>query len=81
MDVPPEDTTEAVLRFAREVRSFRSTGDMPKVEGGVKDPYPAGPTRQRMARGRMNAPGCAGEFRATVGDGLADDLREVTPCP
>jgi len=40
VSVLPEDTAEAVLCFACQVRSLRSTGDMLNVDGRVKDSYP-----------------------------------------
>ncbi|HVF03025.1 MAG TPA: bifunctional aldolase/short-chain dehydrogenase [Rubrobacteraceae bacterium] len=39
-NVLPENIAEAVLHFASEVRSSRSTGNILNVDGGVKDAYP-----------------------------------------
>jgi NAD(P)-dependent dehydrogenase (short-subunit alcohol dehydrogenase family) len=38
--VLPEDIAEAVLHFASEHRSSRSTGNVLNIDGGVKDAYP-----------------------------------------
>ena len=38
--VLPENIAEAVLHFASEARSSRSTGNVLNVDGGVKDSYP-----------------------------------------
>jgi rhamnulose-1-phosphate aldolase/alcohol dehydrogenase len=40
VNVLPEDIAEAVLHFASEHRSSRSTGNVLNVDGGVKDSYP-----------------------------------------
>ena len=40
LNVLPENIAEAVLYFASEVRSSRSTGNVLNVDGGVKDAYP-----------------------------------------
>src|SRR5829696_541690 len=40
VNVLPEDIAEAVLHFASEQRSSRSTGNVLNVDGGVKDAYP-----------------------------------------
>jgi len=40
VNVLPEDIAEAVLHFASEARSSRSTGNVLNVDGGVKDAYP-----------------------------------------
>jgi rhamnulose-1-phosphate aldolase/alcohol dehydrogenase len=40
VNVKPENIAEAVLHFASEVRSSRSTGNVLNVDGGVKDAYP-----------------------------------------
>ena len=40
LSVLPEDVAEAVLHFASETRSSRSTGNVLNVDGGVKDAYP-----------------------------------------
>jgi rhamnulose-1-phosphate aldolase/alcohol dehydrogenase len=40
VNVLPENVAEAVLHFASEVRSSRSTGNILNVDGGVKDAYP-----------------------------------------
>ena len=40
VSVLPENIAEAVLHFASEVRSSRSTGNVLNVDGGVKDAYP-----------------------------------------
>jgi NAD(P)-dependent dehydrogenase (short-subunit alcohol dehydrogenase family) len=40
VNVLPENIAEAVLFFASEVRSSRSTGNVLNVDGGVKDAYP-----------------------------------------
>jgi rhamnulose-1-phosphate aldolase/alcohol dehydrogenase len=40
VSVLPENIAEAVLHFASEVRSSRSTGNILNVDGGVKDSYP-----------------------------------------
>ena len=40
LNVLPEDIAEAVLHFASEARSSRSTGNVLNVDGGVKDAYP-----------------------------------------
>jgi NAD(P)-dependent dehydrogenase (short-subunit alcohol dehydrogenase family) len=40
VNVLPENDAEAVLHFASEVRSSRSTGNILNVDGGVKDAYP-----------------------------------------
>jgi len=40
VNVLPENIAEAVLHFASEVRSSRSTGNVLNVDGGVKDAYP-----------------------------------------
>ena len=40
VDVLPENIAEAVLHFASEARSSRSTGNVLNVDGGVKDSYP-----------------------------------------
>jgi rhamnulose-1-phosphate aldolase/alcohol dehydrogenase len=40
VNVLPENVAEAVLFFASEVRSSRSTGNVLNVDGGVKDAYP-----------------------------------------
>ena len=40
LDVLPENVAEAVLHFASEARSSRSTGNVLNVDGGVKDAYP-----------------------------------------
>ena len=40
LNVLPENIAEAVLHFASEVRSSRSTGNVLNVDGGVKDAYP-----------------------------------------
>ncbi len=39
VNVLPEDVAEAVLHFASEVRSSRSTGNVLNVDGGVKEAY------------------------------------------
>ena len=40
VNVLPYDIAEAVLHFASEQRSSRSTGNVLNVDGGVKDAYP-----------------------------------------
>jgi NAD(P)-dependent dehydrogenase (short-subunit alcohol dehydrogenase family) len=40
VNVLPENIAEAVLHFASETRSSRSTGNVLNVDGGVKDSYP-----------------------------------------
>jgi rhamnulose-1-phosphate aldolase/alcohol dehydrogenase len=40
VNVFPEDIAEAVLFFASEARSAKSTGNVINVDGGVKDAYP-----------------------------------------
>jgi len=40
VSVLPENIAEAVLHFASETRSSRSTGNILNVDGGVKDAYP-----------------------------------------
>ena len=40
LNVLPENVAEAVLHFASEARSSRSTGNILNVDGGVKDAYP-----------------------------------------
>jgi len=40
VNVLPENIAEAVLHFASEKRSSRSTGNVLNVDGGVKDAYP-----------------------------------------
>jgi rhamnulose-1-phosphate aldolase/alcohol dehydrogenase len=40
LEVLPENVAEAVLHFASEMRSSRSTGNVLNVDGGVKDAYP-----------------------------------------
>jgi rhamnulose-1-phosphate aldolase/alcohol dehydrogenase len=40
LNVLPENIAEAVLHFASEERSSRSTGNVLNVDGGVKDAYP-----------------------------------------
>jgi len=40
VNVLPENIAEAVLHFASEARSSRSTGNVLNVDGGVKDVYP-----------------------------------------
>jgi rhamnulose-1-phosphate aldolase/alcohol dehydrogenase len=40
VNVLPENIAEAVLHFASEHRSSRSTGNVLNVDGGVKDSYP-----------------------------------------
>jgi len=40
LNVLPENIAEAVLYFASEARSSRSTGNVLNVDGGVKDSYP-----------------------------------------
>jgi rhamnulose-1-phosphate aldolase/alcohol dehydrogenase len=40
LSVLPENVAEAVLHFASETRSSRSTGNVLNVDGGVKDAYP-----------------------------------------
>ena len=40
VNVLPENVAEAVLHFASETRSSRSTGNVLNVDGGVKDAYP-----------------------------------------
>jgi rhamnulose-1-phosphate aldolase/alcohol dehydrogenase len=40
VNVLPENIAEAVLHFASERRSSRSTGNVLNVDGGVKDAYP-----------------------------------------
>jgi rhamnulose-1-phosphate aldolase/alcohol dehydrogenase len=40
VNVLPENIAEAVLFFASEARSSRSTGNVLNVDGGVKDAYP-----------------------------------------
>ena len=40
VNVMPENIAEAVLHFASEARSSRSTGNVLNVDGGVKDAYP-----------------------------------------
>jgi rhamnulose-1-phosphate aldolase/alcohol dehydrogenase len=40
INVLPENIAEAVLHFASEARSSRSTGNVLNVDGGVKDAYP-----------------------------------------
>jgi len=40
LNVLPENIAEAVLHFASEARSSRSTGNILNVDGGVKDAYP-----------------------------------------
>jgi rhamnulose-1-phosphate aldolase/alcohol dehydrogenase len=40
LNVLPENIAEAVLHFASETRSSRSTGNVLNVDGGVKDSYP-----------------------------------------
>ena len=39
-NVLPENVADAVLHFASEARSSRSTGNVLNVDGGVKDAYP-----------------------------------------
>lgn len=40
VNVLPEDVAKAVLHFASEERSSKSTGNILNVDGGVKDAYP-----------------------------------------
>jgi rhamnulose-1-phosphate aldolase/alcohol dehydrogenase len=40
LNVQPENVAEAVLHFASEARSSRTTGNVLNVDGGVKDAYP-----------------------------------------
>ncbi len=40
VNVLPENIADAVLHFASEARSSRSTGNVLNVDGGVKDAYP-----------------------------------------
>ena len=40
LNVLPENVADAVLHFASEARSSRSTGNVLNVDGGVKDAYP-----------------------------------------
>jgi rhamnulose-1-phosphate aldolase/alcohol dehydrogenase len=40
VNVLPENIAQAVLHFASEARSSRSTGNILNVDGGVKDSYP-----------------------------------------
>jgi rhamnulose-1-phosphate aldolase/alcohol dehydrogenase len=40
VNVTPENVAEAVLFFASEARSSRTTGNVLNVDGGVKDAYP-----------------------------------------
>jgi rhamnulose-1-phosphate aldolase/alcohol dehydrogenase len=40
VNVLPENVADAVLHFASEARSSRSTGNVLNVDGGVKDAYP-----------------------------------------
>lgn len=40
VNVLPENIADAVLHFASEARSSRSTGNVLNVDGGVKDSYP-----------------------------------------
>jgi rhamnulose-1-phosphate aldolase/alcohol dehydrogenase len=40
LSVLPENVAEAVLHFASEARSSRSTGNILNVDGGVKEAYP-----------------------------------------
>jgi rhamnulose-1-phosphate aldolase/alcohol dehydrogenase len=40
VNVLPENIAEAVVHFASEARSSRSTGNILNVDGGVKDSYP-----------------------------------------
>jgi NAD(P)-dependent dehydrogenase (short-subunit alcohol dehydrogenase family) len=40
VSVLPENIAEAVLHFASEARSSRSTGNVLNVDGGVEDSYP-----------------------------------------
>ena len=40
VNVLPENVADAVLHFASEARSSRSTGNFLNVDGGVKDAYP-----------------------------------------
>ncbi len=40
VSVLPEHVAEAVLHFASDVRSSRSTGNVLNVDGGIKDSYP-----------------------------------------
>jgi NAD(P)-dependent dehydrogenase (short-subunit alcohol dehydrogenase family) len=40
VNVTPENVAEAVLFFASEARSSRTTGNVLSVDGGVKDAYP-----------------------------------------
>lgn len=40
LNVLPDNIAEAVLHFASEARSSRSTGNILNVDGGVKDSYP-----------------------------------------
>jgi rhamnulose-1-phosphate aldolase/alcohol dehydrogenase len=40
LNVLPENIADAVLHFASEARSSRSTGNILNVDGGVKDSYP-----------------------------------------
>jgi rhamnulose-1-phosphate aldolase/alcohol dehydrogenase len=40
VNVLPENIADAVLHFASEARSSRSTGNILNVDGGVKDSYP-----------------------------------------
>jgi rhamnulose-1-phosphate aldolase/alcohol dehydrogenase len=40
LNVLPENIADAVLHFASEARSSRSTGNVLNVDGGVKDSYP-----------------------------------------
>jgi rhamnulose-1-phosphate aldolase/alcohol dehydrogenase len=40
VNVIPENVAEAILFFASEARSSRSTGNVLNVDGGVKDAYP-----------------------------------------
>ena len=40
VNVLPENIAEAVMHFASEARSSRSTGNVLNVDGGVKDAYP-----------------------------------------
>ena len=40
VNVLPDNIADAVLHFASEARSSRSTGNVLNVDGGVKDSYP-----------------------------------------
>ena len=40
VNVIPEDVAEAVIFFASETRSAKTTGNYLGVDGGVKDAYP-----------------------------------------